>query len=167
MDKTEAALDPRAALELAQRLVELGPPLARLLNDLTAVTEPKLTYRQYRILLRVAQGHDSLTQLAQLAAISMAAMSESVEGLSRRGLIDRVVDERDRRRVRLALSDAGEGALRRAGEQLGVLTDDLARTLLADTALRAADVERLTSTLGTLYDRIRQHRLAIMDRGRR
>jgi DNA-binding MarR family transcriptional regulator len=126
-------------------LFELAPRLTRLENAVLRDVTPPLTFRQYRILQRVAQGRTTLTALGRLATISLPAVSESVEGLVRKGLLRRRVDADDRRAVNLQLTKSGQRALDTA-ERLLV---EAAQRLLDGVPVRRrvaleADVRRIT-----------------------
>ncbi|QBI20496.1 MarR family transcriptional regulator [Egibacter rhizosphaerae] len=108
-------------------LFELAPRLTRLENSVLREVDPPLTFRQYRILGRVAEGHTTLTALGKLATISLPAVSESVEGLVRKGLLQRTADTHDRRAVQLQLTTEGEKSL----EDAQRLLEAAARELLA------------------------------------
>lgn len=109
----------------ARVLFDLAPRLTRLENAVLGRMKPPLTFRQYRLLLRVAEGHTSLTALGRVATISLAAVSESVDGLVERGLLTRQPDAKDRRVVLLKLTRAGRGALLRGGKVLTAMGEDL------------------------------------------
>ena len=136
-------------------LFELAPRLTRLENAVLRDVDPPLTFRQYRILRRVAEGRTTLTALGKLATISLPAVSESVEGLVRKGLLHRTADLHDRRAVQLELTPEGEKALARAQE----LLEEAARDLLA--GLMVAD-QRLAfeDDLRELADRVTRALLA-------
>lgn len=110
---------------LGEVLLELAPRLARLENTVLGGVAPSLSTRQYRTLQRVAQGHTTMTALGRLATVSLPAVSEQVEGLVRRGLLDRATDPEDRRAVRLGLTARGRRVLREADRALAVLQAEL------------------------------------------
>lgn len=132
----------------ALRLFELAPRLTRLENAVLAAATPSLTFRQYRLLTRIAEGRNTITQLGRTATISLPAISESVEGLVRKGLVVRTTDTNDRRAVNLALTDDGERA-RANGDRL---LHTAAQDLLAD--LSPAERRRLTGNVHRVADRV-------------
>jgi DNA-binding MarR family transcriptional regulator len=75
-----------------------------------------LTLRQYRILQRIDEGHTSVSDLSRLAHRSVPTVSESVDGLLKRGLLVRADSPADRRAVVLSLTPAGTRA-RKAAER--------------------------------------------------
>ena len=94
---------------------ELRPVLLRLARELRKETEQiGVTSRQVTLLwlIRLNPGL-SLRELAAEERISAPALSGHVDRLEKAGLIARVRDESDRRRVGLALTDEGERLLRR------------------------------------------------------
>jgi DNA-binding MarR family transcriptional regulator len=113
---------------------ELRPVLLRLARELRKETEQLgLTSRQSTLLwlIRLNPGL-SLRELAAEEGISAPALSGHVDRLERAGLLQRVRDEGDRRRVGLVLTDEGERLLRRVrarrttwlAERLKDLDDD-------------------------------------------
>jgi DNA-binding MarR family transcriptional regulator len=94
---------------------ELRPVLLRLARELRKETEQLgITSRQGTLLwlIRLNPGL-SLRQLAAEEGISAPALSGHVDRLENAGLIARVRDEQDRRRVGLTLTEDGERLLRR------------------------------------------------------
>ena len=94
---------------------QLRPVLLRLARELRQETEQLgITSRQVTLLwlIRVNPGL-SLRELAAKERISAPALSGHVDRLEKAGLIDRVRDEDDRRRVGLTLTAEGERLLKR------------------------------------------------------
>jgi DNA-binding MarR family transcriptional regulator len=94
---------------------ELRPVLLRLSRELRRETEQLgITSRQVTLLwlIRLSPGL-SLRELAAEERISAPAVSGLVDRLEKVGLIERVRDAEDRRRVGLTLTDEGERLLRR------------------------------------------------------
>lgn len=106
-------------------LFELAPRLTRLENAILQDVEPGLTFRQYRILRRVVEGETTITAIGKQATITLPAISESVDGLVRKGLLERHTDVRDRRAANLVLTDAGHRALDDAQQRLDVLAESI------------------------------------------
>ncbi len=129
---------------------ELRPVLLRLARELRKETEQLgITSRQGTLLwlIRLNPGL-SLRQLAAEEGISAPALSGHVDRLENAGLIARVRDEADRRRVGLTLTEDGERLLRRLrarrttwlAERLRGLDDD-------DVAAIEAAIEPLARLL--------------------
>jgi DNA-binding MarR family transcriptional regulator len=94
---------------------KLRPVLLRLARELRKETEQLgITSRQGTLLwlIRLNPGL-SLRELAAEEGISAPALSGHVDRLENAGLIARVRDEEDRRRVGLTLTEEGERLLRR------------------------------------------------------
>ncbi len=94
---------------------QLRPVLLRLARELRQETEQLgITSRQVTLLwlIRVNPGL-SLRELAAEERISAPALSGHVDRLEKVGLIERVRDENDRRRVGLTLTEEGERLMRR------------------------------------------------------
>jgi DNA-binding MarR family transcriptional regulator len=93
---------------------ELRPALLRVARELRHETEQAgITARQATLLWLVKRSPGlSLAELAAAEGISPPAMSGHVDRLERAGLVRRVRDANDRRRVGLELTDAGARLLR-------------------------------------------------------
>ena len=107
---------------------ELRPILLRLSRELRKETEPLgVTSRQVTLLWLIRRSPGlSLRELAAEEGISAPALSGHVDRLENAGLIERVRDEKDRRRVGLTLTEDGEGLLRRIrARRTNWLTDRL------------------------------------------
>ncbi|HEY8588958.1 MAG TPA: MarR family winged helix-turn-helix transcriptional regulator [Naasia sp.] len=136
-------IDP-ATLDL---LVAFPTRLSRLHTAILAGLDPRLTFRQYRTLSRVAEGATSMGQLAARGNLTLPTVSENVDGLVRRGLMITTPSQHDRRAVVLGVTDAGLAAVAAADEALSefihYLTDDLS----------AADLDATVATMGRMYEK--------------
>ncbi|MDQ3162661.1 MAG: MarR family transcriptional regulator [Actinomycetota bacterium] len=94
---------------------QLRPVLLRLGRELRKETESLgVTARQVTLLWLIKTNRGlSLRELAAEERISAPALSGHVDRLERAGLIERVRDETDRRRVGLTLTEEGARLLRR------------------------------------------------------
>ena len=101
--------DPLTAANL------LRPVLLRLSRELRQETEQLGVTSRQVTLLWLIRGNPgmSLRELAAEERISAPALSGHVDRLEKAGLLARIRDEGDRRRVGLALTDEGERLLRR------------------------------------------------------
>ena len=99
--------------EAADALLVFAPRMSHLLRHRLQQADPPLTYRQYRVLGHIRDGATSLKALNQRTVISMSALSETIDGLFRKGLVTRVPSERDRRGIDLGLSETGADVLAR------------------------------------------------------
>jgi DNA-binding MarR family transcriptional regulator len=140
--------DTPTGQDVAHLLFQLAPRLTRLENLLLKDLPVALTFRQYRLLLRVSEGASTLTELRAPSTLTLSAVSESVDGLVQRGMLGRVADPRDRRAVTISLTEPGRRALGEAQEILDRLSGDL----FAD--LPGGDLAGLALTLGAVTDRV-------------
>jgi DNA-binding MarR family transcriptional regulator len=94
---------------------DLRPVLFRLARELRKETEPLgVTGRQVTLLWLVKRSPGlSLAELAAEEGISPPALSGHVDRLERAGLLERVRETEDRRRVGLRLTEEGAKLLRR------------------------------------------------------
>jgi DNA-binding MarR family transcriptional regulator len=128
---------------------DLRPVLLRLARELRKETEQiGVTSRQVTLLWLVREHPGmSLRELAAEERISAPALSGHVDRLERAGLLARVRDESDRRRVGLALTADGHALLRRVRARR---TTWLAERLRGLDAEELAAVERAIEPLGRL-----------------
>ncbi len=135
----------RPDLDAGRALFELAPRLTRLENAVLRDLDPPLTFRQFRLLERVDQGHTTVTQLGTHATITLPAISESVDGLVTKGLLVRTANQRDRRESNLSLTAAGRRALERATTLLGAMAEQsLVDVPLERRATMARDLRTIT-----------------------
>ncbi len=76
-----------------------------------ASEEFDVSVEQFHVLRHVRQGSSSVSQLAREKRISRSAISQVVDTLVKRGLIQRRVNPADRRHVFLELTEAGNAVL--------------------------------------------------------
>jgi DNA-binding MarR family transcriptional regulator len=141
-----ASQDDRRGEDLGVLLVSASARLNRLYGRVLGQLGTSLTYRQHRLLRRVSEGHTSLAALAAFGNLTVPTVSESVEGLVRRGLLDRKVNPQNRRQMVLSLTAEGRDA-KEAG--------DVALQALNDRLLRVVPDEHrqvLQESLAALYD---------------
>ena len=128
---------------------ELRPVLLRLARELRKETEQLgVTSRQVTLLwlIRLSPGL-SLRELAAEEGISAPALSGHVDRLEKAGLIARVRDDVDRRRVGLQLTEEGDRLLRRVRARRTTWLADRLRGLDDDDL---AAIERAIEPLGRL-----------------
>jgi DNA-binding MarR family transcriptional regulator len=129
---------------------ELRPVLLRLARELRRETEQLGVTARQATLLWLIRGNPglSLRELAAEEGISAPALSGHVDRLEKAGLIERVRDEKDRRRVGLTLTEAGEGLLRRVRARRTTWLADRLRGLAdEDVAAVEAAIEPLARLL--------------------
>lgn len=140
-------------VRLHRWLFDAAPRLTRLENQTLRHVGPGLTFRQYRILCRVDEGNRTVTAIGRLATLSLPAISESTEGLVRKGLLEREVDVSDRRSAQLTLTAEGRRAMLEADAVLNTLAEELVADLDAD---ELEELERAISKVAAkVADRLR------------
>ena len=128
---------------------QLRPVLLRLSRELRKETEQLGVTSRQVTLLWLIRGNPgmSLRELAAEERISAPALSGYVDRLEKAGLLARVRDESDRRRVGLALTDEGERLLRRVRARRTTWLADRLRGLDDD---ELAAIEAAIEPLGKL-----------------
>jgi DNA-binding MarR family transcriptional regulator len=147
--KKPADQDERA--RAAAELSELVPRLNRLLRS-TLDADPRApSLEQLRVMLRIDEGHDTVSALASVRQMRMSAITSLVDALVARKWVTRRADDLDRRRTRLALTTSGRAALRRGSQRT---TDQMAQVLdLDDGSTRSLlDVLDRLSKAASAYD---------------
>lgn len=147
MVKKQRKTAPVLDAETFDLLVAVPARLSRLHGAILGRLEPKLTFRQYRTLSRVAGGFTSMSQLAARGNLSLPTVSENVEGLVRRGLMTATQSVEDRRAVVLEVTDAGRAAVAAADAALREFLE-----YVIDDA-PAADFEATVRTLDSIFTR--------------
>ncbi len=104
---------------------------------------------QWATLRLIASGPWTMTELARHKAVTLPTMSKSVAMLERRGWVERVVDDADRRQTLVRLTDAGRDVLVECRRQAEESVEQRLATL--DDRER----ERLTESLRRLRDALR------------
>jgi DNA-binding MarR family transcriptional regulator len=86
--------------------------LARVVEVRLALED--LTIQKYRVLIHLDVAPASATELAARLTVKPPTVTRLVDGLVERGLVERLIDERDRRRSTHVITEAGRDAVRRA-----------------------------------------------------
>jgi len=107
--------------------------LARIVES--SLAEADLSLPQYRLLAFLAQGDWAASALADKLDVSRPSVTSLVDGLVKRGLVERRPDTGDRRRIDHVLTDAGRAAL----EAADVRADAAVATVFADLDRDVAD----------------------------
>jgi DNA-binding MarR family transcriptional regulator len=74
----------------------------------------------------------SLGEVAELIGISRQAATKAADSLERRGYVDRVAHDEDRRRVTLELTEAGEAYALAIGEVVQLIDSEVRAQVSAD-----------------------------------
>ncbi len=132
--------------ERARQILALLPPLRNWMTSRVQATgaDRGISLRQFAALRGIQDGATSPGELARLWQVTPAVITGIVDRLERRGLVRREIDPRDRRRLRLALTETG--CL--AGEEVETaLVNDLAARLSLASAKELAELERALALL--------------------
>jgi DNA-binding MarR family transcriptional regulator len=101
--------------------------IARLARQVElAASSMELTLSQYRVLIMLGAGSEAASALADKLAVSRPSLTGVVDGLVVRKLVTRGGDPGDRRRITLALTDAGRQLLSAADEEVERRLRDIA-----------------------------------------
>lgn len=76
-----------------------------------AVEQFDISVEQFHVLRHIRRGYTSVSELADVKQISRAAVSQAMNALVEKNLVQRQRDPNDRRHVHLTLTSAGEGLL--------------------------------------------------------
>lgn len=112
-----------------------------------------LSLRQLTVLFLIREGADSPSSLARRLRISPAVVTGLLDRLEQAGYLRRLADPSDRRRLRLALTDAGLAASL-AVEQL--LSREIASQLERVSLAQLGALEEALVVLGLVVDGLEQ-----------
>lgn len=99
----------------ANELVDTVPLVMRVIRKHFRRHRSGLSIAQFRTLWFVStDAHQSLSAVAEFIGLSLPAMSRMVDGLVAKEFIERRSCEKDRRHVRLSITEKGESAVREA-----------------------------------------------------
>ena len=108
--------------------------LARLARHVEhALAEEELSIPQFRLLAYLSHGDEAASRLADKLAVSRPSVTALVDGLVKRGYVERRACEDDRRRIDHVLTAAGRAALEKADLAASARLDDLADRLPGDS----------------------------------
>lgn len=137
---------------------ELAPRTLRLQNAALKSLDPVVNFRQFRILARINDGYETLTQLSARGTLSVSSLSMSIESLVEKGLIAKSRSRDDGRVTILSITGAG----RRLVAQGNALLLELANEVLQDVPPeRKAEFKRDITAVG---DRVAQALRSLQDR---
>lgn len=130
---TDVLADRAAAIdEIATQLVPRASQLTRLLLGSGSRT---LTRAEAGLLSTLTAGSRRITELAATEVLAQPTVTQLVDRLQRRGLVDRARDPGDGRVVLVSITDAGQAALERVRDEyraaLRAAAGDLADAELA------------------------------------
>jgi DNA-binding MarR family transcriptional regulator len=134
--------------ELAAALPQRASALTRIFF---ARTTTGLSRTEVGLLAALARRPHRITELAATEGITQPAVTQLANRLERRGYVERRTDERDGRVVLVALTDAGETALKRVRaeyrallhEEMATLDDGEIETLAAAVDILDRLIERI------------------------
>jgi DNA-binding MarR family transcriptional regulator len=130
-----------------------GREVVRAVADLVTLVEPRLlalwratgmTLSQRRVLGRLRVGRRTAGELAGWLGISAPSLTRTLTKLEKQGLITRTLDEADRRRIQVELTNAG----RRSLESHRVFSGT--SLLRAARSLSASQQQSVAESIGTL-----------------
>lgn len=111
---------PTPVDEVIEKFWESIPPAWRETRNTVrrvAVEQFSMTVGQFQVLRRIRKGVDTVSALAAANRTSRSAVSKAVDALVNKGLVSRLVDEKDRRHVHLTLTDEGQRLLEAVYDQ--------------------------------------------------
>ena len=136
-----AALDITLMLEQAQR--RLSKELDRVLAEVGASAE------QWRVLDKLSdKSGRPIGELAQLLSMNPPTMTKLIDRMVAAGVVQRIVDDEDSRRVLVFITDAGLVLFGKLSQKAGEFHDGLADTL------NAREAQQLSRLLGHLTNRL-------------
>jgi long-chain acyl-CoA synthetase len=102
-----------------------------------ALADAGLSLPQYRLLSYLSRGSSAASPAARQLATSRPSVTALVDGVVAKGLVTRLPDASDRRRITLALTPEGYAVVERADAAVSDRLADLAAHLPPEDAARA------------------------------
>lgn len=138
------------AFEVAAKI---QPAMNKLMVIFQRTTEgSSLTTSQVSIMNQLRErGPSRVSQVAQAELIRMPTASNALYQLERRGFVERMRDEKDRRGVLVALTQLGESELQIVSRQRAEALAEILRWLDADQLETAREVGDLINRLAEIY----------------
>ncbi len=134
--------------ETARQVLEIIPTVMRAIRaEFRSQRSRDLSIAQFRTLAYIkANDGASLTSLAAHIGLTLPSMSKLIDGLARRGLVTRSMDEEDRRKICLCLTGTGKDELASAYEHT--------QTFLANkiSSLPKEDLDTVSRSMQILRD---------------
>ncbi|HEX5500286.1 MAG TPA: MarR family transcriptional regulator, partial [Thermomicrobiales bacterium] len=145
-ERTSAMASDSGPADRARQILELLPLLRQWVTTRVqeASADRDLSLRQYAALHTIRDGAASPGELARRWQVTPAVLTGIIDRLERRGLVRREPDSADRRRLRLALTEAGLAA---SHEVERALTDDLTAQLAKASPDALAELDRSLALL--------------------
>lgn len=144
--------NPPPIQELIEKFWESIPPAWRETRETIrriAVEQFDMTVGQFQVLRRIRKGVDTVSSLAEANRTSRPAVSKAVEALVQKGLVTRLPDARDRRQVRLTLTDEGNRLLNAIYDQAEAWLSERFHSL---TDAERADLRSAMELLRRIFD---------------
>ena len=102
---------------------------------------------QMSTLMKIADGPCTMSQLARHQAVSLPTVSRSVDMLVRRGLVEKWIDEADRRQTRIRLTPDGREALASVRRRAEAHIQGRLETLSADERHQMSAASQLMTAI--------------------
>lgn len=119
--------DPETSGHSSLWLFELAPRIVRLQDMMMREIDPPITFGQFRLLQRVAEGRTTLTAISKASTLATPTLSERIESTVRKGLLKRKSVPGDRRTSLLVITPLGERCMAQAQALLEELSQWMMR----------------------------------------
>ena len=127
--------------QTAAQVVEIVPLVMRIVAAELRQTEPFLIPAHLGVLFLLTQQPRNLSELAELQAVSLPTMSNTISKMAQEGWVTRTRADHDRRVLLIEITPAGEAVL---AEMSGYIVNKVAQIL---DPLSAAELEMLRAGL--------------------
>ncbi|QCB29433.1 MarR family winged helix-turn-helix transcriptional regulator [Corynebacterium endometrii] len=149
----QSETSPSSLEEALEVAAQLQPSLNKLMVVFQRTTEgSSLTTSQVSIMNQLKErGPSRVSQVAEAELIRMPTASNALYQLERRGFVERMRDEKDRRGVLVALTQLGEAELQIVSRQRAEALAEILRWLDADGLHTAKQISHLVHQLAVIY----------------
>jgi DNA-binding MarR family transcriptional regulator len=130
--------------QTAEQVVEIVPLVMRIVAAELRQTEPAVIPAHLGVLFLLTQRPRNLSELAELQAVSLPTMSNTISKMAQAGWVTRTRASHDRRVLLIEITPAGEAILSKMG---GYIIDKVAQIL---DPLSAEELDTLRAGLAIL-----------------
>lgn len=142
MTQTEAEAETEGAPHLADSLVRLSHLVDHVFVDVCR--EFDLSQPQAQLLCMLIDGPVGMTELSRLLHVEKSSLTGLVDRVAKRGMVERVRSDEDRRALRIALTEEGRRLALDSHARMRARLDSLA------TGVAAQDRTTLNAGIGSI-----------------
>ncbi len=149
-DESQEEREEEMRLSTAYVLLETVPSIMGFVSSELRRNSPVDNSVHFRLLRTLRRGRRSLHELAEQQGVRLPTMSRTVSVLEKRGWVERIRSDEDRRTVFACITETGTTVLQEVEEMAARRAADLLACLPNE------ELEKLNSGLATLFEVVRE-----------